>query len=218
MATDEKLNIYFDTEFTGLDRDTDLISIGLSTNDGTWFYGELTDYDHSKIDRWLQDHVINNLLLDDYPKIYTEELHMPSAPGHYHIKIKGDKAYIREELLKWLENESKLAGGKQIQMISDCYAYDWMLFIDLICEDGKALSLPKFIYYIPLDLSTMLSDHGYDPDVSREAFAAKKYSEKINYIKSCNVFNNTYKNIKHNSLWDAFIIVICHHRLTHENE
>lgn len=41
--------IFFDTEFTGLHKDTSLISIGLVSENGQKFYAEITDYDKSQI-------------------------------------------------------------------------------------------------------------------------------------------------------------------------
>lgn len=49
-----KTKIFFDTEFTGLHQNTTLISIGLIAENGQTFYAELTDYDKSQIDGWIQ--------------------------------------------------------------------------------------------------------------------------------------------------------------------
>lgn len=57
------MKLFFDTEFTGLFKDTELISIGLITETGENFYAEIIDYDKSKLDSWLRTNVINNLLL-----------------------------------------------------------------------------------------------------------------------------------------------------------
>ena len=38
------MKIFFDTEFTGLHKDTSLISIGLVDEDGKTFYAEFLDY------------------------------------------------------------------------------------------------------------------------------------------------------------------------------
>lgn len=38
------MKIFFDTEFTGLKKDTDLLSIGLVTETWEEFYAELYDY------------------------------------------------------------------------------------------------------------------------------------------------------------------------------
>ena len=50
--------IYFDMEFTGLNRNTDPISIGLVDNIGRSFYAVFNDYDESKITDWLKENVI----------------------------------------------------------------------------------------------------------------------------------------------------------------
>jgi hypothetical protein len=44
-----------------------LISIGLIADTGDTFYAELTDYDPDQIDDWLQENVLNNLVLTDRP-------------------------------------------------------------------------------------------------------------------------------------------------------
>ena len=38
------MKIFFDTEFTGLHKNTELISIGLIAENGNMFYGEITNY------------------------------------------------------------------------------------------------------------------------------------------------------------------------------
>ena len=42
------MKVWFDTEFTGLHKNTTLISIGLVTENGKTFYAEFTDYDESQ--------------------------------------------------------------------------------------------------------------------------------------------------------------------------
>ena len=57
------MKIFFDTEFTGLHKDTTLISIGLVSQDGKQFYAEFTDYDGKQVGDWIQENVIRNTLL-----------------------------------------------------------------------------------------------------------------------------------------------------------
>lgn len=40
-----------------------------------------------------------------------------------------------------------------------------------------ALKIPKEVYYIPFDLSTLLQQAGKDPDVNREVFARRHTPE-----------------------------------------
>ena len=47
------MKIFFDTEFTGLHKNTTLVSIGFISEDGRTFYAECNDFD------WDQVHKIN---------------------------------------------------------------------------------------------------------------------------------------------------------------
>ena len=53
MNMDGKLKVYYDAEFTGLHRNTSLISIGLISESGSKFYAEFIDYDQKQVDNWL---------------------------------------------------------------------------------------------------------------------------------------------------------------------
>ena len=54
---------FFDTEFTGLRKDTTLISIGIVSDTGDRFYAELTDYNESMCDEWIEKNVLDHLIL-----------------------------------------------------------------------------------------------------------------------------------------------------------
>jgi hypothetical protein len=51
---------FFDTEFTGLRKDTTLISIGIVSDTGDRFYAELTDYDEGMCDEWIEKNVLDH--------------------------------------------------------------------------------------------------------------------------------------------------------------
>ena len=51
------MKIFFDTEFTGLHKNTTLISIGLISEDRRSFYAELTDYDKEQCDDWIKENL-----------------------------------------------------------------------------------------------------------------------------------------------------------------
>jgi hypothetical protein len=53
------MKIFFDTEFTGLHKNTTLISIGLVAETGESFYAEFTDYDKSQVNDWIKENVIS---------------------------------------------------------------------------------------------------------------------------------------------------------------
>lgn len=208
-----RARIYYDAEFTGLHRGTTLISIGMySETTGSYFYGEFSDYDRSQVDEWLQEHVISNLVMsneEDGYHVYRQSLY-DKTPS---VMCKGSTEYVGKELISWLDLEHKYADRK-IQFYTDCYAYDWMLLNDLICEDGRALNLPDFIDYIPIDLSTIMYFVGVDPDVTREEFASKSRQEALTKVQP---FSEMGENIKHNSLWDAVIAYLCFYKIMYPN-
>ena len=59
------MNLFFDCEFTGLHKNTTLISLGIAAEDGRKFYAEFIDFDSSQCDEWINENVINNLLLKE---------------------------------------------------------------------------------------------------------------------------------------------------------
>lgn len=199
--SDNNIAIYYDAEFTGLHRDSTFISIGMVSESGSKFYAEFTDYDRTQLNEWLEDNVIKNLTLE---KLANGEDNFVRKLQHddscYSIKVRGDRVLIKKELYDWLYNEYSKSYN-QLKIFTDCYAYDWMLLIDLLTDNGNALDVPNFINYIPIDLSTMLFAIGEDPDVNREMFAYE-----ATYIDS------SAEN-KHNSLWDAVIIERCFDRI-----
>ena len=200
------LKIYLDSEFTGLQKNTDLISIGLVSETGSKFYAEFNDYDTRKIDAWIRDHVISQLKLigeTTYSEIsnerpYTEHNKIDKI---YDINIKNNTTIIREELHKWLQNEY-YATGEQIQIYSDCYAYDWVLLVDLLTHGKSAIDIPEYLSYIPIDLSTLLWAIGVDPDIDRIKFAKM-------------ITNN---DTIHNALFDAQVIKLCFDRIHNQKE
>ena len=203
------LKVYYDAEFTGLHRNTTLISIGMVSELGSKFYAEFIDFDREQIDEWLNENVISNLKLVDDHVVTCENLEeiesirrstdVAKTPDEeikelYNIEMMGNKNDIRHQLNLWLENESKIS-GQTIQMCVDCYAYDWMLLVDLLTDGGTAIEMDKMIHYIPIDLSTLLWAIGEDPDCSRTEFAK--------------IIQAGEDKSQHNALFDAQVIKMC---------
>jgi len=190
------MNIYFDTEFTGLHQNTTLISIGCVSADDKTFYAELDDFYRTQVDDWIRDNVIKNLLFDE-PKVgeqnpYTATRAYDNPPGKdihksYNVKMRTNMEKLRVELTQWL------AQFDAVEMWSDCLAYDWVLFNQIY---GHAFNIPKVVFYIPYDICTLMKIKGVDPDVSREEFAGIDTGMP-----------------KHNSLHDALIIKACYEKL-----
>jgi len=174
------MKIFLDTEFTGLHKDTTLISIGMITETGKTFYAEFTDYDKSQINDWIQENVIENLSSDQYTlSIMADTTYV------------GSKNDISLQLKQWFKQFDN------IEIWSDCLAYDWVLFNDIF---GSAFDIPKNVYYIPFDICTLFKIKNIDPDINREEFA------EIN-------LNSDSDCTKHNSLFDAMVIKKCYEKL-----
>lgn len=176
------MKVFFDTEFTGLHQYTTLISIGCVTKDGCEFYAELTDYDRSQVNEWIQENVIENLTL------CLRENRPQSARTQLHV---GDTKFIAEKLGEWLGSLGP------VEMWSDVPHYDWVLFCNLF-ED--AFNIPDNVHYICRDLATFLESLGIDPDINREELAGlgdngKKHNAlwDARVIKAC--YENAIENI-----------------------
>lgn len=185
--------LFLDTEFTGLHKKTTLISLGIVSECGKSFYAEFTDYDTSQVNDWIRDNVISGLRLTEPSfHFWTNRLHGSN------LLCCGDTYFVRTELQLFL------AHFEQIEIWSDCLAYDWVLFNDIF---GHAFNIPKNINYIPLDICTLFKERGLDPDTSREDFII---NINESYSWDAKLFG---PNPKHNSLYDAFVIRACYNKL-----
>ena len=177
------MQVFFDTEFTGLHQNTTLISIGLIANDGKTFYAEFADYDKDQIDDWLQDNVIANtyFLSGKDNGIFSST----SLKSYCHV---GATPGVRADLEDWL------AQFDTVELWSECLSYDFVLFNQLW---GHAFNIPKNIYYIPFDICTMFRLKGIDPDINREEFAVMtKGSEKHNALWDARVIKACYEKLE----------------------
>lgn len=96
------MKIFFDTEFTGLYQDTDLISIGLVSETGETFYAELNDFDMSKVDDWIKNNVIKNLRFDPmHCDVYYRQTRSKFGDT-YSFEMVGKKPWVAYNLRQWL--------------------------------------------------------------------------------------------------------------------
>ncbi len=192
------MNIYFDTEFTGLHQKTTLISIGMVADSGQTIYCELTDYDKSQVNDWIKENVIDKLLFN-----HLDNAGIASADEGGHWQIKANSLSVRQHIERWLSQFDT------VEIWSDCLAYDWMLFCQLF---GHAFNIPKNVYYIPFDIATLMKVKGVDPDINREEYATNTFSESgepLFFDSEANLM----KRQKHNALWDARVIKACYNKL-----
>ena len=188
------MKLFFDTEFTGLHKDTTLISIGIISEDNRCFYGTFTDYDESQVDDWISENVINNLSLSKKLKRLFDV-----------TEVTGTKEEIKESFLEWLTTFD----DEYFELVSDVCHYDMVLFIDMF---GTAFDLPEFIspaiYDINNDLSSWMNISLADAfNLNREDFLKEivENSDDDIYYELMPILK-IGETDKHNSLYDAIII------------
>ena len=174
------MKIYFDSEFTGLHKNTTLISIGLIDEIGRSFYAEFSDYDKYQCDDWIKENVLANLIYKDHK--WTDKI--------ADTQVHGTKEEIAKALREWLSYYKKPIN----ELVSDVCHYDMVLFISIF---GTAFDLPKNIspvcHDINADIARYLKITETEAfDESREGLLAR--------------FGVTIEGRKHNALYDAFVI------------
>lgn len=177
--------IFFDCEFTGLRKNTELISIGLVSDKNLTFYAEFNDYSDKYIDKWIKENVIENLKFNEFQ---STKKHSTSSGNVY---IKGNKNEIRAALIEWLNQ------FEEIDFVSDVCHYDFVLLIDLLYD--CALNMPSHISPICHDINNDIAE-GYDISI-REAFDKSREDILHEYNYCTDITTN-----KHNSLYDALVI------------
>lgn len=170
--------IFFDTEFTGLHKDTSLISIGLISEDNKCFYAEFSDYDETQVNDWIQDNVINNLWIQSGRFSWD-------YPDFYYFAKKEEIALKLAEYFKQFDS---------VELVSDVCHYDMVLLIDLF---GNAFNLPDNVSAVCHDINQDIADFHNISDA--EAFHVSREEVLENN-------NLEIKGSKHNALYDAKVI------------
>lgn len=177
------MKVFFDTEFTGLHKNTTLISIGLVDEYGRAFYAEFDDYDKSQVTDWIKENVIKNLKFKYAPIGGTD----PEDPDV--TNFKGSKDTIRSSLLEWLKPYDK------VEFVSDVCHYDFVLLIDLLVD--SALDLPENLSANCIDLNTIIALMEKMSDKKAFDYSREELVQK---------YHRDVKGDKHNSLYDARVI------------
>lgn len=176
------MKIFADSEFTGLHKNTTLISIGMVSEDGHEFYAEFNDYDRRQVNEWLHENVITKLQAKGYNKNIKLEKDDKTI-------IYGGTRYISKELELWLLKFDK------VELVLDVGYYDFILIIDLLF--GDAINIPRWFSKAYIDINQEIA-MSYDITIGA-AFNIRRESLVSNIDK--------YDNLdKHNSLYDAHII------------
>ncbi len=212
------MNVYFDTEFTGLVPDTTLISIGMVDDEGAKFYAEFTDYNRSLCDDWINQNVIANLIFSKRGPLVLKKQYISGNVNCFdedlkragivndnprNMFVRGGRDYISRHLRAWLSEIPE-----RVQLISDVCHYDMSLLCNLfggafylpenvnpvcydICQELHYLELPQR----DIDAWSLADKMFYNFDLSREK-----------YLISNGI--DLPKGAKHNALYDAEVIKI----------
>lgn len=189
------MNLFFDTEFTGLHKDTTLISIGIISENGSAFYAEFTDYEKRQMNDWIDHNVIRNTVIGGNQRLQNRYSITPSLKF-----VIGSKEEIKIKLIEWLNQFDS------VQFVSDVCHYDFVLLIDLF---GGAFDLPKQVSPACHDINQDIA--GYLAISEREAFDVNReeFAEKI-------VGPTMHAEEKHNALHDATVIRRIYNAIKHQ--
>lgn len=188
------MKIFFDTEFTGLHKNTTLISIGMVDENGRTFYAEFSDYDKSQCDNWIKENVIYNLKFIKSAQLeYFVNIHENSWETY------GDKEYIKLVLADWLSTY------EDVQLVSDCCHYDMVLFIDIF---GGAFDIPSNVNPACHDINQDIAKHFKISEKEAFDLSRENIIETYNELIKTHWPNEVIKieGDKHNSLYDAKVI------------
>lgn len=181
----ETPRVFLDTEFTGLVKDTELISLGLYIDEDNYFYAEFNDWDRKKSFEFLETDVIPKLEFNHITSIVTKQENA--------WKLKGNKKEIESELNLWFKQFSV------VEIWADVLAYDWVLFCQIF---GGAFHIPENIFYAPFDLATLFRMKGlitpkgkYDRDVPRYEYAGVDNALQHHALEDAKVESLCYKKL-----------------------
>jgi hypothetical protein len=178
------MKIFFDTEFTGLRKNTTLISIGMIDENNRCFYAEFNDFDRKQCDNWIKENVIKNLK-------HKGALHLNLKgfnPSENKTTVIGNKNEIQKYLIEWLSVYDN------VELVSDVCHYDMVLLIDIF---GSAWDVPSCLNPSCHDINQDIANYYHISEM--EAF--DKGREDI--LKE---HKKTIKGNKHNALYDAKVI------------
>lgn len=223
-------NIFLDTEFTGLRQNTSLISLALIADDERSLYIESNNYDHTLVDDWIAENVINNLFILKQKHFEDCSVEFGYAVGYLNNPLQWNDGRIvyaendysvKDEIVSWL------SPYEEVQIISDCSSYDWGLFCELF---GGALDLSKYIssycHDINQDIAKYINESyaiafdfnreklAFSGDQEKIALAKSNFATSMQFTESTDFLSATQKEVRlarlqHNPLWNAYVMKLC---------
>jgi hypothetical protein len=199
-----------DMEFTGLVKNTDIISIGIVAENNDKLYCEFTDFDIDKCDSWIKDNVLSNLNfnLDILHSNFKACIINSSDATKYGLKSKlpentryyvGSTEYIAEGIDEWMRYELDKEHEYEALMVTDAGYYDMYLFTTIF---GGSLRMPSYIISNNYDINNLIcARDNIDnlEDLVSRGFGIPRETLAENATKAYG------ESMKHNSLFDAMV-------------
>lgn len=225
------MNLYFDTEFTGLVPGTTLMSMGIIAETGERFYAEFGDYDQSLVDEWIEENVLKNMIIGGNTDLEKQLMESDEKfvgyydqDGHFShgdmlvydsVNMRGiDSALVALYLKYWLKQFDRYMikidedeyRQTDLQFIGDVAHYDFTLLCNMF--DG-AFNLPDHVNPVCYDICQ-------DICARKEVVNGSLWYADTNYMrdafdisreKLCQRLNDGQLpiGVKHNSLYDAAV-------------
>lgn len=210
--------IFFDTEFTGLKKGAELISLGMITDQNKRFYAEFTDFNRDDCDDFVEKDVIQNLRCTHHEELEENSTQIWAENETF---VYGDTGYIMQELRYWLYDQYLKGGKDRIQLVSDVCHFDMYLLVTQLF--GDAFNFPDYVnpvcYDICQDLCARAEYLTEETEVSPGVTVAKKdiawYPDMqfmpaafdVSREQVCMYLHGKLPaGVKHNALYDAEVI------------
>lgn len=179
------MNMFLNTEFTGLHKYTTLISLALIDEKDNIFYAEFKDYDKTQVDEWIQENVIDNLLYNNLNENYYFN-------DDKNVFIFNNTTIIIEELKRWLYKYEN--NNEYIEIWGDRLSFDWVLFTDLF---GSIFNLPRNIFNTPFDINTLFKIKDINVNINREDFIEDGFKDhkKFNALYNVKIIKKCYEKL-----------------------
>ena len=216
--------IFIDTEFTHLGKDPDLLSIGMITETGETFYGEVTNFATAKFNKnkdFLIKYVIPNLKYIKYAKslntVHTTKTVLQDPLIEDNMDLLCNSVTIKKAVNNWLGRLIKKYHNPDdefmIEFVSDCAAYDSILINDVVSE---LLTTSNEYSNTPL-ISPIVNDIVYDiRDYLKGKNGTATLYEAFDYNREElleEIDGEKIEGVKHNSFYDAKVIKAIYDKL-----
>lgn len=206
--------VFIDTEFTDLKSNAQLISLGAITEYGDKFYAEIADYDKSLCSTFVKDTVIPNLLLGEKPYLGPDDSRLTSKND---IVVKRSLLSVGKTFVTWLLKSKDMCADTSITFVSDVCHYDGVLVMDLI-QKATNDQVPSTINPMFIDISTLFALYANQENVifsenNKNYKDIFQYAFDVNREEFSEIPQDEINGLKHNSLWDAYVIKECYDKL-----